>query len=422
LSEQKIVARMPWAVLCLLSLSLLINYVDRGSLPLAGPVYLQKELGFSSSKLGILYSAFSWTYAYFLILAGWLVDRFKVNWILAAGFFTWSSATLLTGFAHGFLTFLVLRLLLGIGESVAYPSYSRILVRHFPEQRRGLANSIIAIGMPGGLAVGAFAGGIMMGHFGWRPFFLALGMVTLFWLIPWFIWMPRGPGISSPMQHWQGPSMLEIASHQSLWGTCLGLFTLNYLFYFMFNWLPAYLVKERDFSANKLSSVGFVYLLAAVITPISGWLSDRWMASGATTTRVRKTFIIGGQTICALSLAGCVVASTDVALVLLLCAGFGFGLSNSQVWAITQTLAGPNASGKWTGLQNFVGNWAGILGPVITGFIVDATGGFFWAFALTVLVGILGIASWIFVVGPLTQVAWRQPAEIPYAVSTDSLR
>jgi ACS family D-galactonate transporter-like MFS transporter len=395
-----------WLVLALLSLSLLINYVDRSSISIAAPL-IKAEFGLSASRLGIIFAAFSYTYAAFLILSGWLVDRYNVGWVLAIGFAVWSSATLLTGFAHGFAAFLLLRLLLGMGESVAYPSYSRIMVRHFPEHRRGFANSVISIGMPGGLAVGTFTGAILMGRFGWRPFFIVLGLGTLLWLIPWSIWMPRGPGIAVPASNQAAPSIWKIVQEPSVWGTCGGLFTLNFLLYFMINWLPLYLVQTRHFALSQVATVGFVYLVAAVVSPLGGWLSDLWIASGATPTRVRKTFMAAGQAGCAIFLAGCVVANPKFTLVFLLLSGVGFGFSNSQTWAITQTLAGPNASGKWTGLQNFVGNFAGILGPTITGVVIDRTGGFFWAFVITVVVGILGSASWIFAVGPLKQISWQ---------------
>ena len=395
-------------VLALLSLSLLINYVDRSSVSNAAPL-LKGEFKLSASQLGVLFSAFSWTYALFLIVSGWLSDRYNVNWILGAGFAVWSGATLLTGFAHGFIGFLILRLLLGVGESVAYPSYSRIVVRHFPAYRRGLANSVIGIGMPGGLAVGTFTGALLMDRFGWRPFFVVLGLCSLLWLIPWFLWSPQGTGtIKSPSTRSE-PGLLEILQKPALWATCGGLFTLNFVLYFMINWLPTYLVEGRHLAFSRVATVGFVYLIAALISPLAGWISDVWMSSGATPTLARKAFMAVGQLCCALSLMACVVAGPHLAVALLLLAGAGFGFSNSQTWAISQTLAGPDASGKWTGFQNFVGNLAGILGPLIAGYVIDRTGGFFWAFALTAAVGVLGCAVWIFLVGPLKQTSWATP-------------
>ena len=405
--DRNVVTPALWIVLALLALSLLINYVDRSSISIAAPL-IRNEFGLSASQLGVLFSAFSWTYASFLILSGWLADRFKVNWVLAIGFAVWSVATLLTGIANGLAAFLILRLFLGMGESVAYPCYSRLVVRHFPETRRGLANAIISIGMPGGLAVGTFAGAILMGRFGWRPFFIVLGLGTLLWLMPWFLFMPRDQPSVQPSTGFS-PPLWELLRKRSLWGTCIGLFALNFLLYFMINWLPLYLVQERGFAMNSIAVVGLVYLIAALISPAAGWVSDYWIAAGGTPTLARKAIMAGGQTLCGLSLIACVTATAHFALLYLLLAGVGFGFSNSQTWAIAQSLAGPNASGKWTGLQNFMGNFAGILGPIIAGELIDRTGGFFWAFTVTAMVGVLGAAAWVFVVGPLKPIDWAAP-------------
>jgi MFS transporter, ACS family, D-galactonate transporter len=133
-------------LLVLLALSVFINYIDRGNLSIAAPL-LKDELGISASQLGILLSAFFWTYTALLFISGWLVDRFDVNLVLAAGFLIWSLATAITGIVHGFPMLLMMRLLLGIGESVAWPSCSKILARHVPEQHRGFANGIMIAGM-----------------------------------------------------------------------------------------------------------------------------------------------------------------------------------------------------------------------------------------------------------------------------------
>src|SRR5437773_9098365 len=170
-------------VLILLALSAFINFVDRGNLSAAAPL-LKTELVLSDVKLGILLAAFFWSYAMFQIASGWLVDHVDVKWMLAGGFFLWSVATAATGLAGGFALLLVARLVLGVGESVVYPSYSKILARYFPEDRRGFANSVIITGFYAGPAFGLFFGGILMGRFGWRSFFLVLGLLSLAWLLP----------------------------------------------------------------------------------------------------------------------------------------------------------------------------------------------------------------------------------------------
>src|ERR1700749_3930213 len=140
-------------VLALLAVSIFINYIDRSNLSIAAPL-LQSELGLSASRLGILLSAFFWTYSSFQLISGWLVDRYDVKYIFAAGFFLWSLATAATGLLHGFAALVAIRVRLGMGESVAYPSYSKIIASHLPEHRRGVANAMIASGRALGPAVG----------------------------------------------------------------------------------------------------------------------------------------------------------------------------------------------------------------------------------------------------------------------------
>src|SRR5712672_2120222 len=140
-------------VLVFLGFSVFINYIDRANLSVAAPL-LKNELGLSASQLGILLSAFFWTYAGMQIPAGWLVDRFEVKWVFAIGFFVWSTATAVTGATHAFVTLLAARIILGIGESVAYPAYAKIFAIHFVERRRGVANSFIGAGQALGPAMG----------------------------------------------------------------------------------------------------------------------------------------------------------------------------------------------------------------------------------------------------------------------------
>src|SRR5580704_8796597 len=395
-------------VVALLAVSVFINYIDRGSLSIAAPA-LKDELRLSPSQLGILLSSFFWTYAGFQILSGWLVDRCNVNWVLAAGFFVWSAATAATSIAHSFAMLLALRLLLGAGESVAFPSYSKILAKHCPEVLRGRANALVASGIASGPAFGIFFGAMLMARYGWRPFFIGLGLLSLLWLIPWMKWMPAGPGLAVSSSA-RAPSIVEILELRSAWGTFFGLFAYNYLSYFLLTWMPSYLVHERHFSMQKMGSIGgAAYLILAVSALISGSISDFWIERGGTPTRVRKTFTSLGLALSSVFCFAVVAFAFDERLatlfLFLTCAGAG--LCTSNLWAITQTLAGPSAAGKWTGLQNFVGNFAGIISPWLTGFVVQRTGHYFWAFAVTAGVLLGGALSWAFVVGQVKPVQWE---------------
>jgi MFS transporter, ACS family, D-galactonate transporter len=182
-TEQACSRAMPLA-LTLLVISVFINYVDRGNLAIAAPL-LKNELGLSASQLGILFSAFFWTYTAMLFLCGWFVDHFDVNRVLALGFLLWSLATAATGMVHGFAMLLIMRLFLGMGESVAFPCYSKILALHLPEQCRGFANGAIIAGMKLGPAAGALGAGLLIASYGWRPVFLGIGLISLLWLPPW---------------------------------------------------------------------------------------------------------------------------------------------------------------------------------------------------------------------------------------------
>jgi ACS family D-galactonate transporter-like MFS transporter len=412
--ENKGLSRAMKRVVALLALSILINYMDRGNLGLAGPL-VKFELGLSDSQLGILLASFFLSYSLFLPLAGWMVDRFDVKWVMAGGFLLWSAATGITGGLHAFATLLAARLLLGIGETVAYPSSSKILAQYVPEVHRGFANALIVSGVGLGPALGTFLGGTLMAHYGWRPFFLILGFLSMAWLIPWLNWMPRR-GVVTALSAVGDRSVGfgEILEQRSLWGTCGGLFGVNYILYFEITWLPSYLMRERHFSLETMAKVvGLGYLCYAVGAIFFGWISDRWIASGATPTLVRKTFTGAGVGFAGLLLLGCVLVGPGASVLLLLLAFGCGGMSGSNVWAITQTLAGPKTAGRWTGLQNFLGNLAGVIGPALTGFVIDRTGRFFLAFLIMAVVALLAALSWICVVGPVRPIEWKQEAAAP---------
>lgn len=391
--------------LALLAISIVVNYVDRGNLSIAAPL-LKDELHISASQLGILLSAFFWTYTALQVPCGWLVDRFEVNVVIAAGFLIWSIATAATGFVHGFAMLLLMRMLLGIGESVAFPSCSKILARHLPEYYRGFANGVISAGIKCGPAVGTFGAGLLIARYGWRPVFIGIGLISLVWLPAWMKWMPRGPGIVQAMEV-SLPSFADILRQRSFWGASAGHFCGNYLLYFLVTWLPFYLVRERGLSMAAMArTAGLYYLVDAASSIVTGWLTDFFIRAGHTPTLVRKSAMGIGYTLAAFAIAGCALAGHGSYLIWLLVAGVGNGMGGSGVFAFSQTLAGPRAAGKWTGMQNGIANLAGIVGPALTGFILDWTGSFLAAFAITAAVSLSGALAWVFWVGRLEPTTW----------------
>ena len=392
-------------VLALLAACVFINYIDRGNLSLAAPL-LKDELHISASQLGILLSAFFWTYTAMQLVCGWLVDRFEVNWAIAIGFLLWSLATAATGLVRGFAMLLLMRLLLGVGESVAYPACSKILGVHFPEHQRGFANGILQAAQRCGPAVGTFGAGLLIARYGWRPVFVGIGVISLAWLPAWFKWMPRAGTKQGSV--FAAPGFLDILRHGSFWGVCAGQFSGGYLTYFMLTWLPFYLVRQRHVSMPSMAKiVGAYYLAEALAALATGWVSDFFIRSGYTPTRVRKSAMAMGHTLAATALALCALANSSWYLAPLIAIGVGSGVAGSGLFAFSQTLAGPQATGKWTGLQNAFGNLPGVVGPALTGFLVDRTGNFLAPLAITAVVMAAGAFSWVFVVGRVEPVVWK---------------
>jgi MFS family permease len=204
----------------LLVLAVLINYVDRGNLSLAAPL-LKNEWGISPSQLGVLFSAFYWTYVPMQLVVGWLVDRFSAALVMAIGVLVWSLATATTGLATGFAMLLATRLLLGVGECVVFPASSKICVQHLSEHSRGLANGLLSAAMRWGSAIGTFGGGFLMSRYGWRMSFVVIGLVGLLWLPAWRRWKPARTG--RPVHAFEGGPSFAAVLRQRLPGIFAGI-------------------------------------------------------------------------------------------------------------------------------------------------------------------------------------------------------
>jgi MFS family permease len=393
-------------LVALLAVAIFINYVDRGNLATAGPL-IKTELKLSNTEFGLLVSAFFWVYTPAQLFAGWLAQRFNTYAVFGWGLALWGVATAATGLASTFATLLALRLLLGLGESVAFPCSSKLLAEHVPKEKLGFANAQLAVGLSMGPAFGIFLGGLMMAQYGWRSAFIVFGLVSLLWLVPW-IWLHRSiTGVAGPVVD-RSPALLTIIRQREAWGAGIGHFCINYAWYFVLAWLPLFLVRERGFSITQMAEIGgAIYLLQAISSMVCGHLADRWIAAGASPNRARKTVMVTG-TLC---IAGCLgaagIRNDRVVVIALLLSGVFGGLTTSHLYAVGQTLAGPDAAGKWIGWQNFIGNLAGIVAPALTGYVVDRLGGFEYAFVIAAVVSALGALCWAFVIPRIEPIDWK---------------
>lgn len=402
-------SRAQWTVVILLVVSVFVNYIDRVNLSIAAPVLI-KQLSLSPVRVGSLLSTFFWTYALLQIcgLAGWVSDRFPVGHVLMWGYLVWSAATIATGFTWGFPLLCIARLLLGVGESITYPCYSRILTE-LPQQHRGRANALIDAGTKLGPAAGALIGGLLLIHFGWRLLFILLGVAGLVWVIPWIKVMPKGRRGFAAESSEEMPSTLELLGLRSAWGSFLGHFCGNYFFYFLLAWLPLYLVRERKMSLDemtRLTSTLFFTIAAATLT--AGWISDRLIARGGSPTRVRKAVAVGGLSVASTLFGVALISNQVLSIAVLFVACIGYGAYSSNHWAISQTLAGPSIAGRWTSIQNGIGNLSGIAAPWIAGISVQTTGSSWPAFLFAGAVALAGALIWGLMVGPVEQVVWKR--------------
>jgi len=393
----------------LLALAMFINYVDRGNLATAAPL-IKDELRITNTEFGVLISAFFWIYVPFQLIAAWFVTKFGAYRALVGGLLVWSIATVLTGLAGGFFSLLVLRVVLGLGESASFPATSKLLAQNLPVEKLGFANALVSTGIILGPAVGTVVGGLVMAQYGWRMLFVLFGLVSLLWLVPWLA-VTRSWAAAKLLEvrSVEQPSFRKLLRRRELWGAAIGHFANNYTFYTILTWLPLYLVKVQGFTLAEMARMGgVVYIAAAFFSLTCGWIADRWMSFGASSNRVRKFFIGSACAIAIMCMLLCATGNPSLAIAGLLISSIGQGMGGFNLYAIGQTLAGPAGTAKWIGLQNCIGNIAGIVAPVITGVIVDLTGTYQAAFLVAAAVSTVGLISWTIGISRIERIEWSE--------------
>lgn len=399
------------AVLALLALAIFINYVDRGNLATAAPL-IKRDLRLTNVQYGVLVSAFFWIYTPGQIMASWLIQKINAYRTLGIGLAVWSVATIASGLASGFVMLLLFRVLLGIGESAGFPASSKLLAQNMAPERLGWGNGLVSCGIYLGPAVGTFVGGLLIAHAGWRVLFIGFGVISLSWLIPWRMRTRTLSGEARDVDSAVEPPFREVLSKRQLWGASIGHFCSNYPFYMVLSWLPLYLVQSQGYSIPAMARLcGVVYALAAVVCLGSGWLADRCIAGGASTSHVRLAMICTVPLTWVLCMTACGLGSARMAIAGLLVSSVAMGLGGCNLYAIAQTLAGPRASGKWVGVQNAIGNLAGIVAPVITGALIDWTGRYSVAFLVAGAIALSGAGAWLLLVRRVAPIAWSAAAQ-----------
>jgi MFS transporter, ACS family, D-galactonate transporter len=419
--------RVRLGVLALITFATLLNYVDRSVMGVAQPAIVS-ELRISPELMGLIFSAFSWTYALAQIPGGMVLDRLGSRLTYALSLALWSLATVLHAAMSGAAGLFGARLALGLAEAPCFPANSRILSTWFPQTERARANGVYSVGQYVGLGFMIPVLTWITAQWGWRALFLLFGGAGLAFAVLWFALyrdpqhsrsvnqaeldlIGNGGGLAAPDAtvrfSWRAVGAL-LARRQIL-GASIGQFCGNSTLVFFLTWFPSYLATERGMDWIKsgfLASLPYVAASAGVL--IGGAVSDRLIRVTGSPTLGRKLPIITGLLLTSSMLAANYVEDNAIVIAIMSVAFFGQGMVNLG-WTLISDVAPKQMIGLTGGVFNLCANVAGIVTPLVVGFVVGATGSFYGALVYIGTLGLVGAAAYVFIVGEVRRV------EVPVA-------
>ncbi len=368
--------RRRWILLALVFVAIVINYVDRGNLSVAAPA-MMKDFQITPATMGVLLSAFFWTYAVFQIPAGVLVDRFGIRWAYTGAFLVWSIASASIALSRGPGDVIGLRMVLGLAESIAPLASISFIRSNFSGKDQGLPTSIYIAGQNIGPALGVLVGAILLDKFGWRMMFAITGLGALVWVPCWLFAAPSdgtraerqtvraAEDLAAP-RRWTWRMLL---ANKTFWAMSLSILLSSYYWYFVLTWVPSYLILSRGFSTIGMGKVLSTALFTmAIVNVVAGAAADR-VAARIGVFRARLWFgVVGYAGTAALLLL--LVTDRSWALPILTFSLCSTGVGNSTFWTITQHASPKNMVGRTVGFLNTVSVAAGAAAPVITGWIL----------------------------------------------------
>lgn len=422
LSQQK-PSRVRYMVVVLIFMATAINYLDRTNMAVTAPL-MQGEFGFDAAILGLLFSGFSWAYALMQIPGGMFLDRFGSRITYAISCSLWSLFTFLMSTGSSFATLLGLRLGIGFSEAPAFPTNSRVGATWFPKQERGKVTAIYLAAQYVGLAFLTPVLFWLQANWGWRSIFYVTGGIGLIYSAIWYYsyrdpkdskyvneaelaHIRRGGGladntVTGAKIAWS--DLAELFKHRQLLGIYLGQFCQNATVIFFLTWFPTYLIAEKHMPMLKVGIYASIPFLAAFVGALfSGWLSDNLLNKGHSLTLSRKFPIISGGLLSACIIAANYTNDFDTIIAIMSIAYFGQGMAGIS-WVLVGDAAPSRLVGLAGGTFNFCGNLCGAITPIVIGFIVKATGSFTGALLFISCVAVIGVCSYIFIVGDIHRI------------------
>ena len=408
---------MQWVILILLGIGAILAFIDRTNIAqvLTMPAFI-KTFNLSNVDRGTLNSAFFWSYAVLQIPMGWVVDRFGVKIPYAISCVVWCLASAATGLTDTFMALVLMRVLTGAGEAIVTPASYRWIRSNFSEGNNGLAVGIYALGTKIGPAVGAPLAAWLIVKYDWHLMFVILGLAGLVWLVPWMLLAkndkPRGAEEVAANRKAQMP-FANILRSPLVWGTIVINFCYNYFVFFCMTWMPSYMVEQRHLSLTKEGLwTTFSFAGIAVVALVSGWVADIMIKRGWDAVIVRKVFVVAGFTIACTELLGARATDVHEALFWAVVSLSGLGLATANHLALCRlTLIPAAAVGRVTGVQNVATSLAGIVTPLLSGWLLQTSGGY-TAPMLAIFV--------FLIIGGLTTIVMLQPKwapKMPYDVA-----
>lgn len=424
-SEQK-PTRRRFSIMWILFVCVVINYLDRSNLSIVAPK-LTEDLHLTPVALGMVLSAFGWTYALFQIPASRFVDRVNPRLLFAIALALWSLATLLMGLVGTFVALIALRLAVGAMEAPAYPINNRVVTTWFPERERAGAIGFYTSGQFVGLAFLTPVLAWLEARYGWRFIFVATGAVGVVWALLWWL-LYRDPGeargvnkaelrlieegggipeLSRKLDESRSASVWKdlsfVLSKRKLWGLYIGQFGIVSVQWFFLTWFPTYLVHYKHIELAKAGVLASLPFLAAFVGVIlGGVLSDWLLRQGIGVTPARKIPVVTGMVLASSIFLANWCDDPRLVVGCMTCSFFGAGFA-SITWSLVSTIAPERLIGLTGGMFNFISNCAAFVVPIVIGLLVRGN-----SFSLPLLfissTGVMGICSYVFLVGKIERI------------------
>ncbi len=416
------IKNLRWVIVLLLFLVYMINYLDRVALSITVPM-IEKDLMLNAEQFGLIFGSFFFGYALFNFVGGLAVDKFGPTLVMGGAVVLWSFFCGLTALATGFYSLLILRVLFGMAEGPICASANKMINGWFPQKQAATAVGLLSAGSPlGGAVAGPIIGYLALG-FGWRPAFVIIFTIGIVWALAWFLIAADSPLRSKRATHEEKQEIALLKSQEThltpvddstapplshylkqpiILVTAFAFFCYNYILFFFLSWFPAYLVQAHNLDIKSMSLTTMIpWIVGFIGLALGGYISDKIFNITGRLLLSRKIVLV----VCLLMAAICValagtVSSVAPAVALMSVSIFFLYITGAIYWAIIQDVVHQSRVGGASGFIHLVGSVSGIVGPIVTGYIVQTSGEFTSAFILAGTVATLGALLVLLVIRP----------------------